>query len=115
MLCSVCRAGLEGIWDPSKARRVCRVADFDDDVAPVHDARFATVETYKTVKPLDPELRRPEHYMFGHHPTRRSFEQSVRAGCVMCCAFEPWPGGARGGARPQDRRARVLLAVQRRV
>ncbi|KAK3938702.1 hypothetical protein QBC46DRAFT_439773 [Diplogelasinospora grovesii] len=93
MLCKVCVEGLQGIWDPSKTKRVCRVDEFDKDTIPLEDSKFVTVETYKTVKPYDPELRRPEHWMFGHHLTQESFEQSVRDGCVMCDAFKPWHAG----------------------
>jgi hypothetical protein len=93
MLCKVCVEGLQGIWDPFKTKRVCRVDEFDKDEVPLEDSKFVTVETYKTVKPYDPELRRPEHWMFGHHLTQESFEQSVRDGCVMCDAFKPWHAG----------------------
>ncbi|POR36013.1 Uncharacterized protein TPAR_03789, partial [Tolypocladium paradoxum] len=93
MLCKVCREGLQGIWDPSKTKRVCRLDEFKDDEVPLEDCKFGTVETYKTVEPYDPEFRRPEHYLFGHHLTRQSFEQSVRDGCVMCHSFTPWYEG----------------------
>lgn len=100
MLCKVCREGLQGIWDPSKTNRVCRIDEFEEDKVPSEDPEFVTVETYKTVKPYDPDFRRPEHYMFGHHLTRESFEQSVRDGCVMCNAFVPWHEGYGGKSDP---------------
>ncbi|KJZ70094.1 hypothetical protein HIM_10521 [Hirsutella minnesotensis 3608] len=89
MLCNVCCEGLKGIWDPSKTKRVCRMDDFVDVEVHGDDSRFVTVETYKSVKPHDPDYLRPEHHMFGHHVSRQSFEQSVRDGCVMCSSFRP--------------------------
>lgn len=101
MLCKVCREGLQGIWDPSKTKRVCRIDEFQVDEAPSEESKFVIVETYKTVKPYDPEFGRPEHYMFGHHLTQASFEQSVRDGCVMCDAFKPWHDGYEAKPNPK--------------
>ena len=101
MLCKVCREGLEGVWDPSKTKRVCRFDEFVADELPVEDNKFITVETYKTVEVYDPDFRRPEHYMFGHHLSQQSFEQSVRDGCVMCDRFKPWHEGHDGKANPK--------------
>ncbi|PNY23155.1 Uncharacterized protein TCAP_06896 [Tolypocladium capitatum] len=89
MLCKVCCEGLQGIWDPSKTKRVCHIDEFRDDDLPIEDSKFVWFETVKTVEPQDPEFCRPEHYMFGHHLTQQSFEQSVRDGCVMCEIFKP--------------------------
>jgi hypothetical protein len=94
MLCKTCREGLQGIWDPSKTKRVCRIDEFQGDKLPFQESDVTTmphltVETYLTVERYDPEFRHPEHYMFGHHLTQESFEQSVRDGCVMCDALKP--------------------------
>jgi len=89
MLCKICREGLQGIWDPSKTKRVCRLDEFEEDEVPFQESKFVTTTPYLTVEPYDPECSGPEHYMFGHHLTQESFEQSVRDGCVMCDAFKP--------------------------
>src|SRR5690349_15954608 len=93
MLCKVCREGLQGIWDPSRTRRVCRVDAFMRDEATIPDSKFVTVEPYLAVEPCDPESLRPELYMFGHHLTRESFERSISNGCVMCNIFKPLYNG----------------------
>lgn len=88
MLCNICLQGLQGIWDPTKTKRVCRLDEFQgrEEDLPSDTPGLIRVETYKTVEPHDPENYRPEHYIFGHHVTKESYEQSVRDGCVMCDA-----------------------------
>lgn len=36
MLCSVCREGLEGIWDPAKTKRIGLIRDFTDVLHLLH-------------------------------------------------------------------------------
>lgn len=36
MLCSVCREGIEGIWEPAKTKRVGLVREFPDIVRLLH-------------------------------------------------------------------------------
>ncbi|CAH0049022.1 unnamed protein product [Clonostachys solani] len=77
MLCNICREGLQGIWDPSKARRVCREIEFDEKLK--EDERF------HQAPPSHVDDQHPTHFLFGHHPTLESYLQSVADGCVMCC------------------------------
>ncbi|GAO18944.1 hypothetical protein UVI_02059260 [Ustilaginoidea virens] len=95
MLCNVCCEGLQGIWDPLKTKRVCLVREFIDLDVPddeENDKFVIRVDTYKTVEPYDPDLRLPQNFIFGHHLTEESFNQSVRDGCVMCHSFAAWRG-----------------------
>lgn len=92
MLCKVCIDGLQGIWDPKKTERVCLMKDFQKDTSPMEDSKFVTyVETDRTAEQLDPKPLDPENYVFGHHRTQESFENSIRNGCVMCQIFKPRP------------------------
>ncbi|VUC28479.1 unnamed protein product [Clonostachys rosea] len=80
MLCNICREGLQGIWDPSKAKRVCREIEFDE--------RLKEGECFHQAPPSHVHDQHPTHFLFGHHPTFESYQQSVADGCVMCCQSE---------------------------
>ncbi|CAG9937364.1 unnamed protein product [Clonostachys rosea f. rosea IK726] len=77
MLCNICREGLQGIWDPSKAKRVCREIEFEEKLK--EDERFYQAP------PSHLHDQHPTHFLFGHHPTLESYLHSVADGCVMCC------------------------------
>ncbi|KAK7227905.1 hypothetical protein V2G26_000075, partial [Clonostachys chloroleuca] len=75
MLCEVCSEVLQGIWDPAKTQRVCRLEDF----------YHGNIVPPNRTKPEDPN--HPENYIFGHHITQESFKKSALDGCVVCSRF----------------------------
>ena len=86
MLCNVCRGGLQGIWDPTRTKRICRLdewfADRQDDLPMESNPRIGLViEKREVAVPRRPDG--PESFIFGHHVTEASFLQSVEDGCVM--------------------------------
>ncbi|XXG99977.1 ammonium transporter Amt1 [Hypoxylon texense] len=86
MLCDVCREGLEGIWDPSKAKRVCAVDELDDPAEPEDAFGYGSERIlFEDIERQRPDA--PERFFFGHHATRESFLQSVDEGCVFCNRF----------------------------
>ncbi|KAK7752392.1 hypothetical protein SLS62_005730 [Diatrype stigma] len=88
MLCDVCLQGLEGIWDPSKSKRLGTTAEvFGASESTFDRANLpSTIRVERnervTAQKLDPEL-----YVFGHHVDLESFRRSIRRGCVICNRF----------------------------
>ncbi|VUC27694.1 unnamed protein product [Clonostachys rosea] len=78
MLCSICREGLEGIWDPSKTKRLCRITEFNENFKK-DDAMSRACPPSGTA----PD-QHPSQYMLGHHLTLKSYMQSVAQGCIFC-------------------------------
>ncbi|CAH0051072.1 unnamed protein product [Clonostachys solani] len=78
MFCSVCREGLEGIWDPSKTKRVCRITEFNENFK--EDDAMSRVCPPPGTAPNE----HPSQYMLGHHLTLDSYMQSVVQGCIFC-------------------------------
>jgi hypothetical protein len=66
MLCDVCRHGLEGMFDHRLTPRVS-VAD------------QSTITT-----PSGMPQQEIESYVWGHHRTLESFQESIRLGCLLC-------------------------------
>ncbi|KAI0025205.1 HET-domain-containing protein [Xylariomycetidae sp. FL0641] len=86
MLCTVCRLGLEGIWDPSRTPRVCLASEWRADKAPPEEHPNVVVKRLEG--PYDTaRADAPEHFVFGHHRTRESFLRSRDEGCVFCNRF----------------------------
>lgn len=89
MLCDICLQGLEGIWDPSKSKRLGATAEVfgasEDAFDPANLPPGVRIEKNEriTAQKLEPEL-----YVFGHHIDLESFKRSIRRGCVMCNRFQ---------------------------
>ncbi|KAI1092938.1 hypothetical protein F5B19DRAFT_179095 [Rostrohypoxylon terebratum] len=82
-ICDVCRKGFEGIWDPSKTRRVCTTNEWK---------KFADLPNNPWDMPENPpeDMERyhfPE-FIFGHHATEETFIQAVDEGCLVCKAVD---------------------------
>lgn len=88
MLCIVCTHGLEGIWDPSKTKRVCLLRDIPTELSSIQDSPFISRVLALSCKRNDLYTQHPDKYLFAHHKSRKSFENSIREGCVMCQTFE---------------------------
>ncbi|KAI1460119.1 HET-domain-containing protein [Annulohypoxylon moriforme] len=74
-ICNICREGFEGIWDPSKTKRVCTINEWGRDPWSLHGRPESQ----------DPESpNAPENFIFGHHATEASFIQAVKEGCICC-------------------------------
>ncbi|CAH0043235.1 unnamed protein product [Clonostachys rhizophaga] len=80
MLCTVCCDTLQWILSPHSiphVKQVCTIEQFK------HDSGFGNIylptQEQTPLVPVDRPL-----YMFSHHPTLESFEQSVRNGCSVC-------------------------------
>ncbi|KAI0151747.1 hypothetical protein GGR57DRAFT_470293 [Xylariaceae sp. FL1272] len=79
MLCTICQRGLEGMADPSKTPRLGLRSDiFNDDRAGLQKHSTETARTQV-----------PDRFVFGHHKTLASFQQSMARGCVMCNRYSP--------------------------
>lgn len=66
--------------------------EFQKAHPPMEDSKFVTeIWTYKVAEQHNPQSLIPENYVFGHHHTQKSFENSIRDGCVMCQIFKPGP------------------------
>ncbi|CAH0053630.1 unnamed protein product [Clonostachys solani] len=79
MLCTICRQGLDGIWDPSKTKRVCRIDDFNEHFK--EGDSNGRVALPIVASHAD---QHPSQFVFGHHPTPESYKQSVEQGCIVC-------------------------------
>lgn len=98
MLCNVCRDGLEGIWDPSKTKRVCSWEEWSRNEADAAESQEeAETGTFNPQTPwistsdsitVPLEALEPQKCMFGHHVTKESFLQAFKDGCVMCNRFD---------------------------
>ncbi|KAF2465673.1 HET-domain-containing protein [Lindgomyces ingoldianus] len=86
MLCDICRDGLEGMWD---AARTPRLALCDDWHESVNDEDDEIENENEKPLPIDDDQVEVEKYIYAHHPTKESFLQSMRQGCVMCNRFDP--------------------------
>ena len=65
MLCETCRRGLDGMSDPATTTR-------SDTVS------LAALQEPGVHEPLE-----AERYVYGHHVSRRSFQESTNLGCCM--------------------------------
>lgn len=89
MLCDICQQGLEGIWDPSRSKRLGTYTELFGSGEKAPDPadlppNVWSVQEKDTAPKLEPEL-----YVFGHHVDFESFDRSRRRGCVMCNRFRP--------------------------
>ncbi|KAI0897230.1 HET-domain-containing protein [Annulohypoxylon nitens] len=75
-VCSVCREGFEGIWDPSKTKRVCTINEWKE---------FADLSSWDVREDCfeDERYKFPE-FIYGHHATHASFMKAVDERCVVC-------------------------------
>ncbi|KAK0384150.1 hypothetical protein NLU13_8239 [Sarocladium strictum] len=84
MLCSVCKDGLEGMWDPSRSKRLILFKDFrpgvSRDTEQSLDRRHASSAN-------DFSRYKVGEYVYGHHKSKASFLASIRKGCAMCNRF----------------------------
>ncbi|KAI1451681.1 HET-domain-containing protein [Annulohypoxylon moriforme] len=81
MLCDVCRMGLEGIWDPSRSKRIGLLKDFPE----ILQFRFDDDEFEEILN--SSELKEPERYVFGHHVDYDSLARSKEQHCIACKDF----------------------------
>ncbi|KAI0887732.1 HET-domain-containing protein [Annulohypoxylon maeteangense] len=81
MLCDVCRIGLEGIWDPSKSKRIGLLEDFPE----ILQFRFNDDELEEALS--SSKLKEPERYVFGHHIDYDSLARSKEQHCTACKEF----------------------------
>ncbi|KAI1092051.1 HET-domain-containing protein [Rostrohypoxylon terebratum] len=81
MLCDVCRIGLEGIWDPSKSKRIGLLQEFPE----ILQIRFGHDGLEDTLSPS--KLKEPEQYVFGHHVDYDSLLRSKEQHCIACKEF----------------------------
>jgi hypothetical protein len=80
MLCDICRNGLEGMWDPTKTLRLGVYAEWFPPKK--KSSGNPTPRTEAEDSRLD-----AERYVFAHHKTLDSFQQSQGLGCVQCNRF----------------------------
>lgn len=79
MLCTICRQCLDGIWDPSKTKRVCRINDFNEHFKEGDSKNHVSLPTVASHAD-----QHPSQFVFGHHPTPESYLRSVQQGCIGC-------------------------------
>ncbi|KAI8625922.1 HET-domain-containing protein [Xylariaceae sp. FL1651] len=85
MLCSVCREGLNGVWDPERATRLGKLIDFPE-ILRRQLGDTVDVEDYpEELTKLN--LQEHEQYVFGHHTSYDSLARSKQQGCVACKEF----------------------------
>jgi hypothetical protein len=90
MLCKMCRDGLEGIWGPSRTKRVCRRSEWTGGD---WEAQQCDAEPEEIIAPANDSssgeggLHDPRAWMFDHHTTEESFGKSIQDGCVQCNSF----------------------------
>lgn len=88
MLCRVCIDGLEGMWDPSRSKRLALAKDFDNtEDSRLQDSELQVLTSVNVVQVNHPGSMRPDQYVFGHHKTKESFDASIQEGCAMCNRF----------------------------
>lgn len=84
MLCNVCKDGLEGMWDPSRSKRLALLKDF---MASYHDDDNDNAPGLHRTSTGDLTHHGANEYVYGHHKDRASFLASMREGCAMCNRF----------------------------
>ncbi|VUC24207.1 unnamed protein product [Clonostachys rosea] len=80
MFCKVCCDTLQWILNPHSVSHVKQVFTIEQFK---HDSGFENVYLQTQEQTLSVPVDRPS-FMFGHHLTLESFEQSVREGCSAC-------------------------------
>ncbi|KAF4827599.1 hypothetical protein CGCTS75_v008134 [Colletotrichum tropicale] len=92
MLCDVCKEGIEGIWDPSRTKRVGKFEELEAQRGSSDEPRDGFAKYWSSL----PEDRDnfadldPSECLFIHHKTAASFMASVHDGCAVCNDFYRW-------------------------
>ncbi|KAF5488008.1 hypothetical protein CGCF413_v012092 [Colletotrichum fructicola] len=87
MLCDVCKDGIEGIWDPSRTKRVGKLEEFEAQRrSRLDEPRDGFAEYWSSLSEDRDNFGdlEPNECLFIHHKTAASFMASVHEGCAMC-------------------------------
>ncbi|PFH58308.1 hypothetical protein XA68_13889 [Ophiocordyceps unilateralis] len=90
MLCKVCIDGLEGMWDPSRSKRLARSQDFikklhpRDDGTPSDVTEQVSNSGHPSTDAPDLDSLGPNEIVYGHHKAIDSYITSMEEGCTFC-------------------------------
>lgn len=97
MICDVCKDGLEGMWDPSRSKRLALLEDF---LAIERSAVIPPSQCEHFLRPYRVECFRDstadwmQHaanvYVYRHHKHRASLLASIREGCGICSSLRDY-------------------------
>lgn len=103
MICSVCKDGLEGMWDPSRSERLSLLQDFlamggTTVVSPSQREHFLPpycVECFMAMGYFKDSTADLMHhvadvYVYRHHKHRDSLLASIREGCGICSSLRDY-------------------------
>ncbi|KAF4872195.1 hypothetical protein CGCSCA1_v008641 [Colletotrichum siamense] len=87
MLCDVCKEGVEGIWDPSRTKRVGRLEELEAQWGnDYHEPRDGFAQYWSSLSEDRDDFAdlEPSECLFIHHKTATSFVASLHDGCAIC-------------------------------
>lgn len=86
MICSVCKDGIEGIWDPSRSRRLAKHEELDRRWGRGPRPRAGFAEYLSSLSGARDDLAglEPTECIFAHQKDRALLLTSIRDGCVIC-------------------------------